>query len=188
MEHSLTTALKEWDVAVRALAAGDTILLLRKGGIREEGGQFKVEGDRVLLYPTYEHQKPHLLKLDYAARVQPVPSGWHPQTVEISAWADITEILAIDEAAPLARLLPHHIWNEQFATERFNWKPRQPLYLLLLQVSKLPQPIHIPYCSEYGGCRSWLDLAASMALTGSERVLSDGDYDRRVDAIRGAIA
>lgn len=37
-------ALKEWAVAIRALDAGDQILLLRKGGIVEETKDFRVRG------------------------------------------------------------------------------------------------------------------------------------------------
>jgi hypothetical protein len=33
-------------------------MLLRKGGIKEEGNRFKVAHDEILLYPTYEHQHP----------------------------------------------------------------------------------------------------------------------------------
>ena len=99
-------ALKEWAVATDALERGETIVLLRKGGIREEGKHFRVAHDDVLLYPTYEHQQPHLLKPHYSALVQPVPSGWHPETVRIGAWARIAEYSGckswIDLAEPIA--------------------------------------------------------------------------------------
>ncbi|HIK51789.1 MAG TPA: DUF1802 family protein, partial [Oscillatoriales cyanobacterium M59_W2019_021] len=92
IDRTLSHALKEWAVAVAALTAGKTILLLRKGGIRERQGRFEVEFDRVLLYPTYEHPKPHLLQPEYAPQVTPVESGWHPQTVLLQAWARITHV------------------------------------------------------------------------------------------------
>ena len=50
-------ALKEWAVTVNALAEGAQILLLRKGGIHEEGKDFRVIHPEFLLYPTYEHQR-----------------------------------------------------------------------------------------------------------------------------------
>jgi hypothetical protein len=177
-------ALKEWAVATDALERGETILLLRKGGIREEGKHFRVAHDDVLLYPTYEHQQPHLLKPQYADLVQPVPSGWHPETVRIGAWARITDIFQVSEKETVEALLPHHIWNEQFAAERFGWKPRFPLYVLLLRAYKLPHEQIIPYRAEYGGCKSWIDLAAPMTLEGMTPVLSDAEYDRQVAAIR----
>ncbi|MBV9788902.1 MAG: DUF1802 family protein [Chloroflexi bacterium] len=180
-------ALKEWAVATDALERGETIVLLRKGGIREEGKHFRVAHDDVLLYPTYEHQQPHLLKPHYSELVQPVPSGWHPETVRIGAWASITDIFQISEKETVEGLLPHHIWNEQFAAERFGWKPRFPLYVLLLRVYKLPQEHVIPYRAEYGGCKSWIDLAEPIALAGMTPALSDDEYARQVAAVRAIV-
>jgi hypothetical protein len=177
-------ALKEWAVATDALERGETIVMLRKGGIREEGKHFRVAHDEVLLYPTYEHQQPQLLKPRYSEQVQPVESGWHPETVRIGAWARITDIFQISEKETVESLLPHHIWNEQFAAERFGWKPRFPLYVLLLRVYKLPQEHVIPYQAEYGGCKSWIDLAVPLSLTGMTPALSDDEYERQVAAIR----
>ena len=50
-------AFKEWDVICRALADGKQALILRKGGIAEEGGVFRPEHTRFWLYPTYLHQQ-----------------------------------------------------------------------------------------------------------------------------------
>ena len=55
-------ALKEWAVTCQALAEGQQILLLRKGGIHEDGKDFRVVHREFLLYPTFEHQKPELLQ------------------------------------------------------------------------------------------------------------------------------
>lgn len=187
MRSSQIHALKEWAVATDALERGDTILLLRKGGIREEGKHFRVVHDEVLLYPTFEHQQPQLLKPRYAGLVQPVASGWHPETVRIGAWARITDIFQISAKETVEALLPHHIWNEQFAAERFGWKPRFPLYVLLLRTYTLAQPHTIPYRAEYGGCKSWIDLQAPISLDGIVPVLSDDEYARRVREIRAIV-
>jgi hypothetical protein len=186
----MTTAihtLKEWAVATDALERGETILLLRKGGIREEGKHFKVAHDEVLLYPTYEHQQPHLLKPVYSNLVQPVPSGWHPETVRIGAWARITDIFQVSERETVEGLLPYHVWNEQFAAERFGWKPRFPLYVLLLRTYKLAQEQIIEYRPEYGGCKSWIDVAEPISLDGMQPVLDDAEYTRRVAEIRAIV-
>jgi len=180
-------ALKEWAVATDALERGDTIMLLRKGGIREEGKHFKVAHDEVLLYPTYEHQQPHLLKPAYANLVQPVPSGWHPETVRIAAWARITDIFQVSEKETVEALLPHHVWNEQFAAERFGWKPRFPLYVLLLRTYKLADEHVMRYRAEYGGCKSWIEIVEPIALTGMQAVLDDDEYLQRVAEIRSIV-
>ena len=57
-------ALKEWAVATDAIARGDMLVTLRKGGIREK--EFLVRGERFWLLPTYEHQS--------AKQVKP---AWH---------------------------------------------------------------------------------------------------------------
>lgn len=182
-----TQALKEWAVAVNALEAGETILLLRKGGIREEGNRFQVAHDEVLLYPTYEHQKPHLLKPNYASQVTPVESGWHPETVRIGSWAKITDIFAVRKESIIQALIPYCIWNEQFAKERFKWKSRQPLYVLLLRVYKLPQPFQIPYSDAYGGCKSWIHLSQPISLEGIQPVLNETSYKQQVEAIHNFV-
>jgi hypothetical protein len=184
----LNQALKEWAIAVDVLTQGETIVLLRKGGIRESGGKFAVEHDRVLLYPTYEHQKPELLKDGYADRVRPVPSGWHPQQVEINALAQITHIFQVTAADRVAALQPFHIWNDRFVTERLKWKSKSPLYVLLLRVSRLADMRSIDYREEYGGCRSWIDLADQFALESAVPVLEDAQYKARVDEICGVLA
>jgi hypothetical protein len=187
MQSKTTHALKEWAVAVDALEQGKTIVLLRKGGIHEQNGRFKVAHDRTLLYPTYEHQQPLLLKPDYASQVAPVASGWHPETVRVGSWAEITNILPVSEQLVVEALLPFHIWNEQFISDRLKWKPRQPLYILLLRVYKLTTAQIIPYRSEYGGCKSWIDLVEPISLADTVPVLNDAAYTQMVAEIRGIV-
>ncbi|MFW6358411.1 MAG: DUF1802 family protein [Chroococcales cyanobacterium] len=181
---STTHALKEWAVAVNALEAGKTILLLRKGGIREENNRFEVTYRNVLLYPTYEHQKPYLLKPEYASQVTPVQSGWHPETVRIGSWAKITNIFEIRQPETVNALIPYAIWNEEFAIARFNWKPRQPLYVLLLRTYRLSTPFNIPYRNEYGGCKSWIKLGESISLNNLIPVLNEQNYQKKVAEIK----
>lgn len=182
----VNTALKEWAIAVEALVQGEMILLLRKGGIRDQGGSFTLVQPQFWLYPTFEHQKPHLLKSAYADRVQAVESGWHPETVEIQAWAEVTHDYQVSEAGAIAALLPFHIWTESFVTDRLKWKPKSPLSVLLLRVHRLIQPIQIPYRTEYGGCKSWIELPI-FADTPSQPVLSEAAFQQQVTAIQSAI-
>ncbi len=180
-------ALKEWAVAITALESGTTIMLLRKGGIHEQNGRFQVVQKRILLYPTYEHQQPFLLKPEYAHLVCPVTPGLHPQVVRIGSWAEITDIFPVVDESIVNALLPFHIWNEHFISDRLKWKPRQPLYVLLLRTYKLPRVQEISYRSEYGGCKSWIDLAEQINLQGSQPVLSDLTYSRLVAEIRDIV-
>jgi hypothetical protein len=185
---SITRALKEWNVAVNALEGGKTIVLLRKGGIREQAGQFNVSDKQVLLYSTFEHQQPDLLKPDFASQVKIVESGWHPENIRITSWAEITDVFLVAWEPAIKALLPYHIWNEKFVGDRLKWKQNQPIYILLLRAYRLAETAEIQYISEYGGCRSWIDLASPISLEGSEAVLSDGEYIARSHEIRNLMA
>jgi hypothetical protein len=186
MESVTNHALKEWNIAIQALEQGETIMLLRKGGIREQGGKFTVADDKVLLYPTFEHQQPSLLKPKYADLVQPVLSGWHPETVKISSFAEITNILSWNNSqleSSIDSLTNFHIWNEIFVRDRLQFKPHQPLYILLLRTYKLSQVYNIPYHPSYGGCRSWIDLQETLSLENRVPVLTQDNYDHQVSTI-----
>ncbi|MBE9006570.1 DUF1802 family protein [Fortiea sp. LEGE XX443] len=190
MLMELTTtlhALKEWSVAINALESSQTIMLLRKGGIHEKNGRFQVAHKQVLLFPTYEHQQPFLLKSEYANLVCSVTPGWHPETIRIGSWAEITDILPINEESTVNALLPFHIWNEYFISDRLKWKPNQPLYILLLRTYKLSQVQEIPYLPQYGGCKSWIDLPQPIKIQGSTPVLSDSDYSKIVEEIQAMV-
>ena len=55
-------AFKEWAVTVRALAEGEQLITLRKGGIREPGKAFRLAHERFFLYPTFDHQAGDLVR------------------------------------------------------------------------------------------------------------------------------
>ncbi len=187
MQATTIHALKEWAVAINALESGKTIMLLRKGGIHERSGHFQVAHEQILLYPTYEHQQAFMLKTEYANLVYPVTSGWHPETVRIGSWTEITDILPVSNESIVNALLPFHIWNEHFISDRLKWKPRQPLYILLLRTYKLPQEQEIPYHPGYGGCKSWIDLNQPIQIQDAKPVLSDFAYSQLVETIRGIV-
>ena len=88
----LSIAFKEWAVICAALAATQS-LILRKGGIAEEGGVFRPEHSEFLLYPTYFHEhrqgiKPAFLPLLEAAEATKPPAGTGPMTVFVPPAAD----------------------------------------------------------------------------------------------------
>jgi hypothetical protein len=173
----LIQALKEWSVAVAALEQGKTVLLLRKGGVRETAGRFQVLASEVILFPTIEHQRTDLLKAEYAHQVMPVQPGWHPDEITIRVWATITDVIPLQEPAAVDALYPFHIWSPTFVRDRLHWKPHQPLYALLLRVYRLAQAQTIAYVPAYGGCRSWIELETAIDLAGSQPVLSAADYE-----------
>lgn len=183
----LKAALKEWAVAVDALAQGKTAVLLRKGGIKEHQGRFSADADRAILFPTFEHQRPELLKPQYQAAVAPVATGWHPETITLKAWADITHIFLTDDEEEVTALSALHIWQPQLAQERLKWKPKQPLYVLALRTYLLPKPVVVPWQADYGGCKSWVEMAAGIEIAGSQPAIIDTAYCQQIAAIEAIL-
>ena len=184
----LQAALKEWTVAVDALLAGKTVLLLRKGGIREEKGRFTLKTQRVLLFPTLEHQRLELLKPDaLTPTIEQPETKVTPTRIQFRGWAEITHIVSTLNGAAVARVFPWHVWNQQFVARRLQWKPKRPLYLLLLRSQQLTQPVSLPYRPEYRGCRSWITLDQPVDITNSAPVLTATDYANQVAQIKEAL-
>ncbi len=184
----IDTALKEWSVAVDAIAQGNQIILLRKGGIREDRGRFRAQSDRAILFPTFEHQKPELLKSDYQDLVTLVASGWHPEKITLKVWVEITHVFLTTEADRVHALGDFHIWRSQLATERLKWKPKQPLYVLALRAYRLTSPIEIDWdVALYGGCRSWASLNQSIEVDTECPAVNTDDYSAQIKQIEGII-
>ena len=185
----IETALKEWSVAVDAIAQGSQIILLRKGGIKEDQGRFRTQADRVVLFPTFEHQEPELLKPDYQSSVTPVASGWHPKKITLKAWAQITHIFLTTEADKVAALNDFHIWQPQVIAERLKWKPKQPLYILALRAYHLENPIELTWNSElYGGCRSWVSLDRSVEADAERPAIESNAYSAWIKQIEEIVS
>ena len=143
-------ALKEWAAAIAALGRGDTIVLLRKGGIQER--EFCLSERRVLLYPTQSHQDASDLKPAYAPLADRANASG-ANTPTINYWAEVTHCLTPAFPDCLQALHSFHIWTEAFVRQRLAWKPERPLQVLLLQAYQLPKPLALP--ERPRGCRSW---------------------------------
>jgi hypothetical protein len=181
-------ALKEWVVTVRALAQGQQILLLRKGGIHEESKDFRVIHPQFLLYPTYEHQRQELLKPEHQPALTRLLADAPPSdTITFSHWANVEEVIEVEEQEKVDDLSPHYIWTNGYAQSRLHWKPMLPLSVMLLRVCGLEQPVSVPFLPEYGGCKSWVEIIPRIGLGNLQPVLSDQEFQRQVDDIKGSL-
>ncbi|MGG6237186.1 DUF1802 family protein [Nodosilinea sp. AN01ver1] len=174
--------LKEWQVAIAALLQGDTILLLRKGGIREAKGQFSLAAREVLLLATLEHQKLALLKDEFRSLANSEQPD-QPDQVRFEGWATITHAFLLQAETEVAPLLPYLVWNEQFVAERLSWQPDRPLYALLLRAYRFESPLLLPRHKGYSGCRSWVDIGREIEVDDQAPALSEADYQNQVEAI-----
>ena len=181
-------ALKEWAVAVNALGKGEQILILRKGGIHRSDKEFRVVHPTFLLYPTYEHQRPDLVKPDsHHDLEQTIAEIESPDRVEFGYWCEVTDKFEVDDQSALDGIAPHHIWTTDYANKRLHWRPKQPLTVALLRVYGLRDPQSLNVLDEYGGCKSWVELAQNVELGEMTPVLSDEDYEAQAKTIRQAL-
>src|ERR671929_76305 len=115
-------AFKEWAVTVRALAEGEQLLTLRKGGIREPGKHFALDGGIA-----------------------------QPDRVRIRAWAEVAGAWTITDRRAVDALSPFHVWTTDYAEKRLCWKRRHPLHVLLLRTYRIPRPVTVRVRDDYGG-------------------------------------
>lgn len=182
-------ALKEWAVVVRALASGEQILLLRKGGIAEETKAFLLLSPSFYFMETFEHQKAALLKPEAQATLEDTLRDWHPdaETVPLSLYGEVTEELEIRDQETLDKLYPYHIWTQEMAEQRLRWKRKEPLHLLLIRAWRLTEAAHVPMRSPYLGCKSWVSIEDEVPQASLEPVLTDTEYEARCRQIREAL-
>jgi hypothetical protein len=175
---TLQQALKEWAVICLALAEGRQALLLRKGGLAEESGQFQVEHRRFWLFPTYVHQQkdgivPEAVSLLEQAEAERPPQG----IVRLTHFAEVVESYRVLDLAAVEKLARLHIWPPQTVRARFEYR-RPGLHVLLVRVYRVPQAFELPDTPEYAGCRSWVELDRALPTQGATPVLTEEAFEK----------
>lgn len=178
---TLPTALKEWKLVADALADGRQVVLLRKGGISDVGGEFVLEHDRFVFFPTYIHQ--NLAMLKPAAQAGFEARSSEPTKVVLSAAGEVTDILRVKDRAQIDRLEAEHVWAPPLIDMRFAYKPEKPLYLILVRAYRLAAPVTIDNTPAYAGCVSWVPLDAPVSTAGAVPALDDDAYAARRERI-----
>jgi hypothetical protein len=156
------------------MEAGRQILLLRKGGIYEAGGEFELEHRRFLFFPTYLHQNLTMLKPEAQHGFE--PRSAEPQRVELSLAGQVTDIIPVKAREQMDEIEDAHIWTAPLIDMRFNYKPENPLYLLLVRAYKLAESVTVENTPAYAGCKSWVPLESSVSTEGARPVLDETSY------------
>jgi hypothetical protein len=186
----MAPACKEWAVVVHALLAGEQIVDVRKGGLREDGRHFSVQANRFWLYPTAEHQKAELLAEAYRHWIDLAHAAPVGEPITIEGWADVAKVATVTEQAQLDAIASKLIWTDDYAASRLGWKKRDPLWVLALRVHRLLEPVTVAWDDAYGGCTSWVELAGlpdDPASLPSEPALSDVAFSARLAGVVGAL-
>jgi hypothetical protein len=185
LSDSLTVALKEWHSVCRALGSGRQTILLRKGGIYESAGEFVLQHRQFVFFPTFVHQKLEMLKDD--AHADFAPHTNEPANITLDVAGEVTDIIELTNRAQMDRLDREHIWTPPLIDMRFNYRPENPLYLLIVRAYRLHEPATMQNTVAYVGCKSWVTLARPIESRGATPALSDLAFETRRQSIRTAM-
>jgi len=181
----LNTALKEWAVVCDALETGQQMILLRKGGIIEAIGGFELEHSQFVLFPTYLHQNVSMLKPEAQAGI--IAGNAEPEQITIRSAAEVTDIIRLSNRAQMDAIEDHHIWAPPLIDMRFNYRPKNPLYLLIVRAYRLAATAMIQNTPDYAGCKSWVPLSTPIDCSDVQSVLDDQEFSERRARILAAI-
>ena len=178
-------AFKEWAVICRALALGRQIVILRKGGLVEEGGEFRPDHPDFWLLPTYLHQSSEKV----VAEARPLfeeSLGHRPAEgqVVLEHFARVTNAFLVRSQAVLDGLRGHHLWTDDVVGERLRRWRTDAMHAMIVRVHALPEPVAIEMRDSYAGCTSWVELAEEISTQNSRPVLNDERFQHHEDLVR----
>jgi len=184
----MRTAFKEWAIVVDALGRGDQILILRKGGISEGRGGFKMDHPEFVLFPTLFHQQRDLVIERAQRRFDEIaPALPNASRVRLEFFARVAQWKRLESLAQAERLRGQHIWRDEVIAERFDWSRDKAIHALAVRVFRLPAPVELPVLVSYGGCKSWIEVTEDVVTAGAEPVLRDAQFAERLEEFRLAL-
>lgn len=176
------SALKEWAVADEALATGRLSLLVRKGGIYERTGDFRVEHREFWIFPSGWHQNPE----DLAAELHPLLDAIGPQPrgeIHFRTYCVVDGVYRIESPDALDRIQGLHPLSAPAAHYRFNYRDKPFVHAMLVRAWHLPTPLRLPDVHRYEGCVSWVELDEALPTAALMPVLSDDEYAAARDGV-----
>lgn len=178
-------SFKEWAVVSDLLLSGKQVALLRKGGILEQkqGKEFQIEHDTFFLYPNTEHQSKEQLKPEYHAQSDSYgPPAKETGQLKIAGYVKVIDIVKTAEESKLRALEAETCWTKALFDMRINYKKEKPNFVVTVRAYKLPEPIIVPYHTDYAGCHSWVPLKQDIPLNGTP-VLTDAEFEAKRQAV-----
>ena len=181
-------AFKEWAVIVDLIGRGDQILILRKGGIHEDRGGFQVEHRGFFLFPTLFHQQRESVLPFAQSRFDEISTEFSdPGTVNIQFWVDVVETHWLNVWNKVEKLQPCHPWTDKVIRDRFGWVEDEGIFAIAVRASRLAEPKPIPLLKEYGGCKSWVEIALPPVEVKAP-VLSEHDFETKLKKVQACLA
>lgn len=180
----MTTALKEWGAAVRALLDGRQTILLRKGGIGEK--RFEVAASEFLLFPTVAHSHAQRVRPEHQDLLAAAAGDSTDDQVTVRAAAKVVAAVAVNRPDRLAEIEDLHIWTaESVQADRLDFRPKHRLAVLVVSAMPLAEPVRLTRTPDYAGCTSWVQLPTTPRL--GSPVHADDELAAVVGRVRAAI-
>jgi hypothetical protein len=187
MQRANNIAFKEWAVVCAALASGRQTIILRKGGIDEGHEGFRVQHNEFWLLPTRFHQAVSQLTEEAEPLLRQVGDSQLPQgEFRIDLYAAVQHVFEVREIDTVKRLAGHHVLSDNTIEQRFHY--RHPgLFVLLVRTYRLQQPYHLSDSPYIAGCKSWVELPATLSTDGATAVLDDATFKTFAEQIQIAL-
>lgn len=205
---------REWAAVIRALEEGDQTCLIRKGS--KENKRFDLRQRRFWLVPSYIQQSEEMFQPPYRKYIEETNeqrSQLGENRVRISSWAEARFLMTIKKMERLNWLTDHTVYSPQCFQERFQFRPGQVLYLLVVRVFNLSEPRFLPLPSSNGegseeeveeapehernrrgmlkyhetGTEEgsdWVQLQQRIPLAADNPAVPDADFEQRKETIR----
>jgi len=109
-----------------------------------------------------------------------------PEEITLAYAGEIVDILQLKSREQMDRLDEQHLWTPPLIDMRFNYKPKNPLYLLTVRAYRLERPVTIHNTPEYAGCKSWVPLEKAIEFTASP-VLDDAVFEKSRQRVLNAL-
>jgi hypothetical protein len=181
-------ALKEWAVLVNAMARGDLVAMIRKGGIREHRAGFDVRHDRFLLYPTFFHEKLNELALRFHPTLESAHAARPPEgMIELRYLANVAAVWQVTELERLRAIEAEHGLTWGAVESRFNYRDDPRVHVVAVRIAALPSPVALPEVRRYTGCVSWVKLDEDVDVAGAKPVIDDASFAERLAVLRAAL-
>ncbi len=182
-------ALKEWATVLEAMARGEQLILIRKGGLIEPGSGFELRATSFVFYPTFEHQAVNYLRAPYRSYFDEAVRHRAPEgQVRVSLFGEAVSSMPSHDPAIVERLSAFHMYNDAFLSQRLKWQPDQPLMIVVIRAFRFDAPRLLAVAPQYAGCKSWVDLESTVSLEGMRPVLEPSVFQRRLKEIDTLLA
>ena len=173
---------------LEAMAKGEQLVLIRKGGLIEPGSGFQLLAETFVFYPTFEHQAVNYLRepfrgyFEEAARRRPSEGQ-----VRIELAGQAVSSTELRDPEVIERLGDVHVYNRDFVSQRLKWQPDQPMTLVVVRAWRLAEPVLVEVNPRYAGCKSWVELDAAVPLDGVRPVLDETAFHQRLQSVTAAL-